>query len=106
MAVTEPRKPCLRWAMTIWKRPVPWIAVILSYMGIFAGVVLEWRWSQHARQNIVATGQQSIRNSCHFDNERTKELRAILVGEGRRDLAATITFRDCVRAASILSESD
>lgn len=83
-----------------FRRPVAWGAVILSYVGIFAGfffaiytydqaqsgIRLE---AQRARaelaaksaasdRTVVRTGRLAIKSSCDFDNKRSIELRHIL----------------------------
>lgn len=81
---------------TFLNRPVAWGAVILSYIGIFAGFAFAVytfndandaerrqaaalvQQSNRADAAIVRTGRISILNGCVFDNQRAGELRGIL----------------------------
>lgn len=119
------------------KRPVAWGAVLLSYAGII-GVVAYAAATGAASQGavraeqkradiaIVQTGRKAIVSGCHYDNQRTKELRGILKrslanqrslmrknaidpGIARHNIRITlqdladISRRDCAAEASILT---
>lgn len=117
-------------------KPVSWGAVALTYIGIIAAVAYaasvgatnasglraESRRADAAltheatrsRRAIVQSGRVAIKSACVFDNQRSRELRAILRGsidpsDSPQDKARihtfieTISFRDCDAAAAVLT---
>lgn len=125
--------------LTNWlRRPVAWGAVLLSYVGIIAAVsyaaavgatnadairaeshradLVQAQQAKVSRTTIVKTGRIAIRNSCEFDNQRSRELVGILraaqpphpTPEQRREtqkFIAKVSFRDCKAAANVLTAS-